>query len=165
MTEKKIETFANRHGRGHEEFEVGMANDPEDVMFLMIKEYEDEEGRRGLGDVFSMVHLYPDQLRDLLGWIADNRPDDFEQVALDKFDWSAMPADASARERQLVQALRLTVEYVGLDLLRPERGWDWFEALEDEPWFPEWLSAMTSHEQAYSWYDFDDPAEEDAELG
>lgn len=48
---------------------------------------------------------------------------------------------------RVADALRLTVEYVGLDVLPAEPGWDWFEALEDAPWFPEWLSAMKSRQK------------------
>lgn len=60
------------------------------------------------------------------------------------------------RVETLTEAFRLTVEYVGVELLRPEPGWDWYEALEDEPWFAEWLSAMTRHER------FDEGVEEKA---
>ena len=51
----------------------------------------------------------------------------------------------TARIGTLVEALRLTVEYVGTDMLCPEPGWDWFDALCDEPWFAEWLRELTFH--------------------
>ena len=44
----------------------------------------------------------------------------------------------------LTEALRLTVEYVGLGLLHPSVGWDWYEALKSESWFDEWLGRMQS---------------------
>lgn len=34
-----------------------------------------------------------------------------------------------AENRELVEALRLTVEYVGTHTLRPEPGWSWYDAL------------------------------------
>lgn len=36
---------------------------------------------------------------------------------------------AHSRNGDLVEALRLTVEYVGLDVLPPREGWSWFDAL------------------------------------
>lgn len=32
--------------------------------------------------------------------------------------------------RELTEAIRLTVEYVGLETLPPRPGWSWFEALQ-----------------------------------
>lgn len=54
----------------------------------------------------------------------------------------AMVNRAVIGQPDAVEALRLTVEYVGLELLPAEPGWSWFEVLRHEPWFPNWLEGM-----------------------
>lgn len=49
--------------------------------------------------------------------------------------WLAQQVD------RLVEALRLTVEYVGTETLKPTRGWTWFDALTDiAPPVAQWLA-------------------------
>lgn len=54
------------------------------------------------------------------------------------------PQALDERTETLANALRLTVEYVGLDSLPPNAGWSWFDALRTEPWFDAWLEGMTN---------------------
>lgn len=55
-------------------------------------------------------------------------PDQIDQQAWDLLE---------SRITELEEALRLTVEYVGIDTLRPFEGWSWYDALASCPWFPE----------------------------
>ena len=71
----------------------------------------------------------------------------------------------TARVTTLVQALRLTVEYVGTDLLHPGPGWDWFEALKDEPWFDKWLRELTFHPYPVPVVDMNTSEESDSLCG
>jgi hypothetical protein len=41
-----------------------------------------------------------------------------------------VPQDAFSAIHELVEALRLTVEYVGTDTLPPLEGWSWYDALK-----------------------------------
>lgn len=55
------------------------------------------------------------------------------------------PMPQTAAERELIAAIYATVEYVGLDVLRPLPGWTWFDALsrhDDPERFTEWLARM-----------------------
>jgi len=57
---------------------------------------------------------------------------------IDDQAWSTI----ERRVTQLEEALRLTVEYVGIQTLRPLEGWSWYDALHSCDWFPEWLARM-----------------------
>jgi hypothetical protein len=43
-----------------------------------------------------------------------------------------------------LEALRLTVEYVGLDTLHPGPGWSWFDVLSQRPEYADWLDSMVN---------------------
>lgn len=52
------------------------------------------------------------------------------------------------RVTELEEALRHTVEYVGLSTLQPEPGWAWYDALRPCGWFEDWLEAVPPVGQA-----------------
>lgn len=55
--------------------------------------------------------------------------------------------DRETPNQELIDAIYATVEYVGLDVLRPLPGWTWFDALtlhDDPERLAEWLARMPS---------------------
>lgn len=78
--------------------------------------------------------------REHLGWVLMRA----EQAASLHSDGDAV-ASMIKTTRELIEALRLTAEYVGLDVLRPDPGWDWYDALSKHmPEFDKWLAKMPS---------------------
>lgn len=46
---------------------------------------------------------------------------------------------------EALEALRLTVEYVGLQTLHARPGWSWYDVLSKYPEYQDWLRQMTGH--------------------
>lgn len=53
-------------------------------------------------------------------------------------------ADRDITLTQALEALRLTVEYVGLQTLRPFPGWSWYDVLSKRREYAEWLESMVN---------------------
>ena len=45
---------------------------------------------------------------------------------------------------EALEALRLTVEYVGLQTLHPRPGWSWYDVLSKYPEYADWLDSMVN---------------------
>lgn len=45
---------------------------------------------------------------------------------------------------EALEALRLTVEYVGVDVLRPRPGWSWYDVMSKRPEYASWLDSMVN---------------------
>lgn len=82
-------------------------------------------------DVKYFAHEPGELRKDVPGWMLHARC----EVIVELLDHIA------ERERLLVEAIRLTVEYVGLDTLPAVVGWSWYDALMEVA--PEVVRSMT----------------------
>ena len=55
-----------------------------------------------------------------------------------------LPSPRQDVDYRVLEALRLTVEYVGLDTLRPSPGWSWYDVLSQRPEYADWLDSMVN---------------------
>lgn len=83
--------------------------------------------------------------REHLGWVIVRAT----EAAMLRSDQDAV-ADLIVTVNELIEELRLNVEYVGIDVLQPWPGWGWYDVLKKHmPNFDEWLARMPSRGTAH----------------
>lgn len=87
------------------------------------------------------------ELREALGMFAGALPYSPKQAWEEAIaDVRRIRQDGTLRHAltEALEALRLTVEYVGLQTLRPFPGWSWFDVLSKYPEYADWLDSMVN---------------------